>query len=63
MSYLEHKREAPQSVNCAVLTISDSRTEETDESGKLIQQKLKDNGHQILAYALLKNDRIPSERN
>jgi len=56
MSYQEHKKEAPQSVNCAVLTISDSRTEQSDESGKLLKQKLSDSGHRVIAYAILKND-------
>jgi molybdenum cofactor biosynthesis protein B len=56
LSYQEHKREAPQSVNCAVLTISDSRTEDTDESGKLLKQKLSQNGHRVMAYAVLKDD-------
>ncbi len=56
MSYLEHKEKAPRSVSCAVLTISDSRTEEDDESGKLIRQRLSDNGHRVTSYAILKND-------
>ncbi|MFC1943285.1 molybdenum cofactor biosynthesis protein B [Chloroflexota bacterium] len=56
MSYQEHKRQAPQSVSCAVLTISDSRTEQDDESGKLIRQKLDENGHRLLVYSILKND-------
>ncbi|MFC1957959.1 molybdenum cofactor biosynthesis protein B [Chloroflexota bacterium] len=56
VSYQEHKEKAPRSVNCAVLTISDSRTEENDESGKLIRQKLSQNGHKVLSYAVLKNE-------
>jgi len=56
VSYQEHKREAPQSVSCAVLTISDSRTEQDDESGKLLRQRLGQNGHQVIFYAILKND-------
>ncbi|MBI2851378.1 MAG: molybdenum cofactor biosynthesis protein MoaB [Chloroflexi bacterium] len=56
MSHLEHKEASPRSVNCAIITISDSRTEETDESGKLFKEQLSWNGHKILAYALLKND-------
>jgi len=56
MSYQEHKKEAPQTVNCAVLVISDSRTEDTDESGKLLREKLGQNGHRVIAYAILKND-------
>ena len=56
MSHLEHKRQAPQSVNCAILVISDSRTEKTDESGQLLQQKLSQNGHRVISFDLLKND-------
>ena len=56
MSYQEHREKAPRSVNFAVLTISDSRTEADDESGRLIMEKLKENGHRVLSYALLKNE-------
>ena len=56
MSYQEHKEKAPKSVSCAVLTISDSRTERDDESGKLIRQRLNDSGHRVTAYAILKNE-------
>ena len=56
MGYQEHKQKAPQSVNCAILTISDSRTEEDDESGRLIRQKLDENGHHVMAYSILKNE-------
>jgi molybdenum cofactor biosynthesis protein B len=56
VSYLEHKEKAPRNVNCAVLTISDSRTEEDDESGRLIKQKLSDNGHRVTSYAVLKDE-------
>ena len=56
MSYQEHKREAPQTISCAIITISDSRTEQTDESGTLLKQRLSDSGHRVIAYAILKND-------
>ena len=56
MGYQEHKEKAPRSVSCAVLTISDSRTEENDESGKLIKQRLSQDGHRVVAYAILKNE-------
>jgi molybdenum cofactor biosynthesis protein B len=39
-----------------VLVTSDSRTEETDESGKLIKQRLLDKGHRVVYYTILKND-------
>ncbi len=56
MSYKEHKEKSPRTVTCAVLVISDSRTEETDESGKLLREKLGESGHQVTDYAILKND-------
>ena len=56
MSHLEHKKASPTSVSYALITISDSRTEEDDESGKLFKEQLSQNGHRLLAYALLKND-------
>lgn len=56
MGYKEHKQKAPQSVSCAVLTISDSRTEQDDESGKLIKQRLSDSGHRVMSYSILKNE-------
>ena len=40
----------------AVLTISDSRTEATDESGKILQELIVGAGHQVGAYRLVKND-------
>ncbi len=56
MGYQEHKQKAPQSVSCAVLIISDSRTEQDDESGKLIKQRLSDSGHRVMSYSMLKNE-------
>ena len=44
------------SLNCAVITVSDTRTPETDTSGQIIQQLLKDAGHQIV-----KHDIVPDE--
>ena len=56
MGYHEHRHTALESVNCAVVIISDSRTEQDDESGKLIKQRLADNGHKVMSYGILKND-------
>lgn len=46
MSVTEHKEHVPK-VNCMVLTISDTRTEETDKSGDNIVSFLEKNGHHI----------------
>ena len=56
MGYHEHRHTALESANCAVVIISDSRTEQDDESGKLIKQRLADNGHKVMSYGILKND-------
>ncbi len=56
MGYHEHKEKAPQTASCAVLIISDSRTERDDESGRLIKQELTENGHRVVFYTILKNE-------
>jgi molybdenum cofactor biosynthesis protein B len=43
-------------VNCAVITISDTRSSETDRSGQLIQQLLLDAGHLVSVYTILKDE-------
>lgn len=56
MGYEEHKHQSPKQVNCAVLIISDSRDEKTDESGKLLVEGLKRAGHTVSLFDFLKND-------
>ena len=53
MGYHEHKRLENKNIGCAVVVTSDSRTEETDESGKLIKQRLLDRGHKVVYYCIL----------
>ena len=43
-------------VNCAVITVSDTRSIETDQSGQVIQELIKQSGHQITAYTILKDE-------
>lgn len=40
MSVIEHKQEAPKQVKCKIITVSDTRTKETDKSGGLIREFL-----------------------
>jgi molybdenum cofactor biosynthesis protein B len=56
MSVEEHKRAAPPRVNCAVLTISDTRTVESDTSGQSIVQLLEEDGHAVTARLLVPDD-------
>ena len=58
MGHQEHKAKAPLSVGCMVITISDTRTPATDESGRLIQKRLQEHGHPIAAYHLVKNEPV-----
>jgi len=44
-------------VNIAVVTISDSRTEETDTAGKLLVDKLTDAGHQLAEKIIVKDNK------
>src|SRR2546428_12464269 len=55
----KHKEHAPTSVKCGVITISDSRTPETDESGKLIRDLLQRAGHSILFSVVVKDESKP----
>jgi len=56
VGYHEHKHLAVKSVKCAAITTSDSRTEQEDESGRLIRKKLTDAGHEVTHYVILKNE-------
>jgi molybdenum cofactor biosynthesis protein B len=52
----EHKSHAPRKVGCMVITCSDTRTPDTDTSGQLIQRLLKEQGHTVTAYHLVKDE-------
>ena len=53
----EHREDAKRlgHLTCAVLTVSDSRTAATDESGPLARRLLEAAGHGIAVHALVKN--------
>ena len=53
---LEHKSHIPGSIGCVVITCSDTRTTETDTSGYRIMHLLKDAGHSVIAYHLVKDE-------
>jgi len=52
----DHKAQAPLSVGCFVLTVSDTRTVDTDTSGRAIRDLLDDAGHLVVASALVRDD-------
>ncbi len=53
---LPHPDTQPRSLLCAVLTISDTRTPETDRSGQLIHERLATAGHRVGVYHILKDE-------
>ncbi len=56
MAVEEHRAHAPRSVACGVITVSDSRTEATDESGALLKRLLTEAGHRVVFAAIVKDD-------
>ncbi|MEO1401344.1 MAG: MogA/MoaB family molybdenum cofactor biosynthesis protein [Cyanobacteria bacterium J06635_1] len=56
MDHLPHPDATTFRVRCGVITVSDTRTPETDTSGQLIQDLLMAEGHLIQAYRLVKDE-------
>lgn len=56
MSHDEHHEKARGPVACAVVTVSDTRTEETDTSGRLIIDQLQAAGHSVILYRIVPDD-------
>lgn len=56
MTSIPHPDSQNISIDCAVITISDTRTPETDQSGQLIQQLLIAAGHQVVVYRILPDE-------
>ena len=56
MSVAEHKAVAPQSIQCFIVTVSDTRTLENDSSGQTIADLLTAAGHLVTGRALVRDD-------
>jgi molybdenum cofactor biosynthesis protein B len=56
VSHAAHRAAAPASVACFVLTISDTRTEATDTSGRAIADLLGAAGHSVSGRAIVPDD-------
>jgi molybdopterin adenylyltransferase len=56
MSVTEHRTQSPASVCCAVVTVSDTRTLETDTSGRTIADRLVANGHVVTSRDLVRDE-------
>lgn len=49
-------KHAVQNVPCAVITVSDSRSKDTDESGSIIIEKLNSDGHLVVDYRIVRDN-------
>jgi molybdenum cofactor biosynthesis protein B len=56
MSVHEHRAHGRGAVACALLTVSDTRTVETDTSGARARTLLEGAGHRVVAYAILPDE-------
>lgn len=56
MSAPEHRQAAPPQVRCAVLTVSDTRTLDTDRGGALLVELLTAAGHEVERREIVPDD-------
>jgi molybdenum cofactor biosynthesis protein B len=56
MSHTEHRAAAPSHIRCYVITVSDSRTEDTDTGGQLLRKLLTEGGHLVLGHAIVRDE-------
>ena len=56
MSHVEHRAASPQSVRCYVVTVSDTRNEETDTSGRAIARMLIAAHHELVGRAIVRDE-------
>ncbi|MBZ9749563.1 molybdenum cofactor biosynthesis protein MoaB [Deinococcus sp. HMF7604] len=53
-----HRARAPRTVRAAVLTVSDTRTPETDDSGAYLRAQLEAGGHEVVNYRVVRDDAV-----
>ncbi len=56
MAVHEHKNKAHRTVRCAIITLSDTRDETTDKSGKRIKDLLVEQNQPVTSYQILKDE-------
>ena len=56
ISMIPHPDTKTTSIDCAIVTVSDTRTPKTDKSGQLIRQLLIDAGHNVISYDIVKDE-------
>lgn len=58
MSRESHIEAAPDHVRVGLLTISDTRTEESDTSGQFLMTELRAQGHEVVDYRVVRDDAL-----
>jgi molybdopterin adenylyltransferase len=56
MGHVDHRAASPASVTVYILTVSDTRTEDTDTSGRAIVEALEGNGHKVWAREIVRDE-------
>ncbi|MDQ0215004.1 molybdenum cofactor biosynthesis protein B [Oikeobacillus pervagus] len=59
MSVIEHKKNAAKRIVVGIITISDTRTKETDKSGLLIKDLLHQHQHEVVFHEIVKDEKTP----
>jgi molybdenum cofactor biosynthesis protein B len=52
----QHREAAPEIVRVAVLTISDTRTSETDTGGDVVEETMRGAGHEVVAREIVRDE-------
>jgi len=55
----QHRAQAPRLVRCVVITVSDTRTMETDTAGQTMVQLLSEQGHQVVQHHIIRDEPGP----
>ena len=56
MSVDQHRAHGPRSVSCAIVTVSDTRTADTDTSGAMVRDLLVQAGHVVTGPVILPDE-------
>lgn len=62
MTHIPHPDSPGIAVSCAVVTVSDTRLKETDKSGQLIQELLRNANHAVEAYTIVKDEPVQIQK-
>jgi molybdenum cofactor biosynthesis protein B len=58
-SAAEHRLQSPSALGCAVITVSDTRTEATDTGGAAVADYLTHSGHRVLDRRIIRDEPEP----